>query len=80
MKQQRLLLTTICLFALGACGSGAESQKPAEPPPVQDTAFGDMVGTMDKARGVQDTVDAQKQDLDRQLRSAEGEDDAAGED
>ncbi len=80
MKQQRLLLTTICLFTLGACGSGAGSQQAAEPPPVQDTAFGDMVGTMDKARGVQDTVDAQKQELDRQLRSAEGEDDAANED
>ena len=74
MKQhQRLLLTTIVLTALGACGSGADSQKPAEPPPVKDTAFGDMVGTMDKARGVQDTVDAQKQDTDRQLQSAEGE-------
>ena len=73
MKQQRLLLTTICLFCLGACGSGTEPPKPA-PPPVEDTAFGDMVGTMDKARGVQDTVDAQKQELDRQVRSAEGED------
>lgn len=80
MKQQRLLLATICLFALGACGSGAESQQPAEPPPVQDTAFGDMVGTMDKARGVQDTVDAQKQELDRQLQSAEGEGNASHED
>lgn len=59
--------------ALSGCGSSAEHEAPREPPPVKDTAFGDMVGTMDKARGVQDTVDTHKQDLDRQMQSAEGE-------
>jgi nitrous oxide reductase accessory protein NosL len=70
---QRLLLAAIAFLALHGCGSSSEQTAPAEPPPVKDTAFGDMVGTMDKARGVQNTVDAQKQDLDRQLQSAEGE-------
>lgn len=70
---QRILLATIAIMVLGGCGSSAEHEAPPEPPPVKDTAFGDMVGTMDKARGVQDTVDTHKQDLDSQMRSAEGE-------
>lgn len=49
-----------------ACGSGGESEQPA-PPPVEDTAFGDAVGTMDRARGVEDTTLQHKQDLDRAI-------------
>jgi len=67
---QRIGLATICVCLLAACGG---SPQPQEPPPVEDTAFGAMVGTMDKARGVQDTVDAQKQQTDRQLDVAEGQ-------
>lgn len=60
-------------LASSACGPKHEP-KPAEPPPVKDTAFGDMVGTMDRARGVQDTVDAQKKQMDDQVRANEGSD------
>lgn len=70
---QRILLATIAFMVLGGCGSSAEHEAPSEPPPVKDTAFGDMVGTMDKARGVQDSVDTHKQELDRQVQSAEGD-------
>jgi hypothetical protein len=70
---QRILLAAIAFTVLGGCGGSAEHDAPAEPPPVEDTAFGELTGTMDRARGVQDTVDAQKQEMDRQLRSAEGE-------
>lgn len=58
---------------LAGCGRDADREQDREPPPVKDTAFGDMVGTMDKARGVQDTVDAHKNDLDEQLKSQEGQ-------
>ena len=67
---QRIGLATLCACFLAGCGSSSE---PPQPPPVKDTAFGDLVGTMDKARGVQDTVDAQKQQADRQLEAAEGQ-------
>jgi hypothetical protein len=70
---QRISLAAICVLVLGACGGGAEPAAPPDPPPVKDTVFGDMAGTMDKARGVQDTVNAQKQELDRQVQAAEGE-------
>lgn len=70
---KRAFLTAICMCGLGACGGGSGSESRPEPPPVKDTAFGDIAGTMDKARGVQDTADARKQDLDTQLQSQEGQ-------
>lgn len=68
-----LSLAVIAAGALSGCGGSSETEAPPEPPPVEDTAFGDMVGTMDKARGVQDTVDTHKQDVDQQIQSAEGQ-------
>ncbi|HEU4601335.1 MAG TPA: hypothetical protein VFS24_05180 [Steroidobacteraceae bacterium] len=55
-----------------ACGSHEEPKQP-DPPPVKDTVFGDMVGTMDKARSVQDTTLKQKEDMDRQLEQQESD-------
>jgi hypothetical protein len=59
-------------LALSACGP-SHDEPAREPPPVKDTAFGDMVGTIDKAKGVQDTVDAQKRAMDGQVRANEGD-------
>lgn len=53
---------------LAACGS---EQKPAEPPPLEDTAFRDMAGAMDKARGVEATLQQQQEALDRTLQENE---------
>ena len=72
-SRQRIGSIAICLVALGGCGGGsAEPEERPAPPPVEDTVFGDTVGTLDKARGVQDTVDSHKQDLDRQMDANEG--------
>lgn len=60
-------------MALSACGPGTGDAPAREPPPVKDTAFGEMVGTIDKAKGVQDTVDAQKRATDSQVRANEGD-------
>ena len=68
---QRTGLAAICLSLLSGCGSSEPEARP-EPPPVEETVFGDTVGTLDKARGVQDAVDTHKQDLDRQMDAAEG--------
>jgi hypothetical protein len=69
---KRLLATTLAVIScsLAACGAHDEPKK-SEPPPVKDTVFGDMVGTMDKARAVQDTTLKQKEDMDRQLEQQE---------
>ncbi len=70
---QRIGSIAICLGALGGCGSGSsEAEERPEPRPVEETVFGDTVSTMDKARGVQDTVDTHKRDLDRQMDANEG--------
>jgi hypothetical protein len=70
MAHLRYCVAFVGSLMLIGCGS---ADRERAPPPVEETAFGDMVGTMDKARGVQDTVDAHKQDLDRQLESQEGQ-------
>jgi hypothetical protein len=62
-----LPLAMIAALLLSACGAGGEDTKPAETPTVDETAFGDMVGTIDKAKGVQDTVDSHKEATDRRL-------------
>lgn len=70
---QRIGSIAICLGALGGCSGGtSEPEERPQPPPVEDTVFGDTVSTMDRARGVQDTVDTHKQDLDRQMDANEG--------
>lgn len=53
---------------LAACGSKPES---APPPPVEDTAFGDMAGAMDRARAVEDSLQEHKEALDRTLQQNE---------
>jgi len=60
----------LLVLAVAATGCGSESSPP--PPPVKDTAFGDMAGAMDKARGVEATTMQQKEDLDRAVQEAEG--------
>jgi hypothetical protein len=59
------------LVSLGMTGCGSKSEAPSEPTqepmPVKDSAFGDMVGTMDKARAVEDTTMQHKKEIDRVL-------------
>lgn len=58
----------VAASVLAACGS---EPKPAPPPPVEDTAFGDMKGAMDKARAVEGTMQQHKEDIDRTLQQNE---------
>lgn len=67
---RRFPLALIAALVLSACGTGDKDAE-QETPAVDETAFGDMVGTIDKAKGVQDTVDSHKQDMDRRLDEGE---------
>ena len=60
------------LLLLG-CGAAEDSSENSEPPPVEKTAFGEMVGTIDKARFVEGTVLQQKEDTDRAIQESEGQ-------
>jgi hypothetical protein len=71
---RRLRLGTILIAGcfLAACGSAGDDEERKPQPPVEDTAFGDMVGTMDKARGVEDTTMQHKQDTDKAIEQLDG--------
>lgn len=63
------------LLALCACGSNHASGKPAAsdaPPPVSHTVFAPYVQDINKAKQVQNTVNAQKQALDRAIQAQTG--------
>jgi hypothetical protein len=69
-KSRTCSLLSLALGAslLAACGS---EQQPAEPPPVEETVFGDMAGAVDKARAVEGLVLDHKQAIDRALEQNE---------
>jgi hypothetical protein len=56
---------------VAACGADSGEEEQRQPPPVEDTVFGDAVGTMDRARAVEDTTLQHKQDLDRAIDEQE---------
>lgn len=66
------LLGAVILLLVG-CGAAEDSSERPEPTPVEETAFGEMVGTLDKARSVEGAVLQQKEDVDRALQESEGQ-------
>ncbi len=67
----RLSLVAMTLaVALTACGS---PEPPASPPPAQrkPTVFDPTTSTIDRAKGVQQTVDDQAAELRKKLEAAE---------
>jgi hypothetical protein len=68
-KTRSLFAVSAALLILVGCGETVDAPEPT-PPPVEDTAFGEMVGTMDKARAIEDTTMRHKEELDRQLDDA----------
>jgi Prokaryotic membrane lipoprotein lipid attachment site len=69
--KRSLLLLSLALTLAGCGGTDANDARSHEPPPVKDTVFGPLVGTMDKARGVQDTVMKQKEENDKAIERNE---------
>lgn len=67
-RNSSLLSLALGASLLAACGS---EHKPTEPPPVEDTAFGDMAGAVDKARAVEGQVMDHKEAIDRELEQNE---------
>jgi hypothetical protein len=60
--------------ALALAGCGMSEPEPEEPPmKVEDTVFGDLVGTQDKARDrTNAAVESHKAALDAQITESEG--------
>lgn len=69
------ILMTALMLVLGACGtdhSNGNNAASQAPPPVSHTVFAPYVKDVNKAKQVQDTVDAQKQALDRAIQAQTG--------
>ena len=69
-RNRSLLSLALMASLLAACGS---EQQPTEPPPVADTAFGDMAGAVDKARAVEGQLQDHKEAVDRALEQNENQ-------
>jgi hypothetical protein len=63
----------IVALATAGCGGGDEPEKEDPPMKVEDTVFGDLVGTQDKARDrANAAVELHRDSLDSQLEADEG--------
>jgi len=62
----RFFMLMLAAGALVACG-------PPDPPPApEDTVYGDQIKALEKARSVEDDVEARKRELDERMKKAEG--------
>jgi uncharacterized lipoprotein YajG len=67
----RALVLVVTLLALAGC---AGDDKPvAQTPPKQTTVIDPQLKALERAKAVQDQVDAQKAATDAKLREAEGQ-------
>lgn len=69
------ILMSALMLVLGSCGAGHPDGNTAgsqAPPPVSHTVFAPYVNDINKAKQVQDTVNAQKQALDRAIQVQTG--------
>jgi hypothetical protein len=71
MRVADRFVTALALLVLvSACDS---SEQQSEPPAVEDTVFGDAIGTMDEARAVESTMMREKEERDRAIDAAEAQ-------
>ena len=64
----------VVALAAAGCGGSDEPEKKEEPMKVEDTAFGPLIGTQDKARDrTNAAVDRHRESLDQRLEEDEGE-------
>jgi hypothetical protein len=68
------MLLPLILLGLVACAE-RQAERPsaasAETEPPRETVFDPLTSTIDRAEGVQDTVDAQSEELRRRIEEAE---------
>ena len=68
----RLTISVLFLvLALGGCGGSDSAEPVPEQAPRRETVFDPLTGTLDRAEGVQQTVDAQAAEQRKRLEDAE---------
>ena len=64
----------LAIFALAGCGSSDEPEEEEEPMKVEDSAFGPLIGTQDKARDrANAAVDKHREIMNERLEQDEGD-------
>jgi hypothetical protein len=72
MRLPRSIVVAALLVALAACGDNPPAEAPeAAPGPKHESVFDPLVGTIDRAKAVQKTVDEQAAEQRRRLEEAE---------
>jgi len=75
MKTIFILCVYIAVLQMTGCGASGDSDKNATqdaPPPVSHTVFAPYIREIDKAKNVQNTINTQKQAMDRQIQAQAG--------
>ena len=69
MRRKAYVLATVVLVCAG-CGASEEPGQPEQPAARRETVFDPLTGTIDRAEGVQQTVDEQAAEQRRQIEQA----------
>jgi len=71
---QRTISVLLVAFAMTACGSSDEEAQRPPPPKVEDTVFGDLVATKDRAKqGAEQAMDQRQKELEEAMKRQEQE-------
>jgi hypothetical protein len=68
----RMTVVMTAMAVLLGCGGGVGEPAAQAEPADRETVFEPMIGTMDRARGVEDTLNASEQARRRQIELSEG--------
>jgi hypothetical protein len=67
----RLWFSTALVIALAGCGGSPPAEQQAEKTAPRPTVFDPLTSTIDRAQGVQQTVDAQAAEQRKRIEAAE---------
>lgn len=66
-----LILLLAAALTVASCGETAPTEAPPEPASRRETVFDPLTSTIDRAQGVQQTVDEQAAEQRRRIEDAE---------
>jgi hypothetical protein len=67
----KLTLVSVIAFTVAGCGGSVPAEPPSEPAESRGSVFDSLTGTIDRAEGVQQTVDQQAAEQRRRIEDAE---------
>jgi hypothetical protein len=68
----RAIVPMLLALAMTACDSSEQDAARPPPPPVEDTVFGDLVATKDRAKqGAEQAMEQRKQELEEAMKKVE---------